>query len=72
MNKPDLPNLTEAILIDLWIAWGKTIKLERFGQFVWNRCHFNRETWPELFYEKEGVEAYRMLSDYLESIKDVV
>lgn len=58
-------------LNELWREWASSYGHgERFGQYTWNRMSemFDRESWPELFYEPNAARAYAMAYNRLDAI----
>lgn len=54
-------NLDIQVLAHEMTVWRKDPGQLRFGQRIWNLYGMPGQAWPELFYEKNEMEAYSLL-----------
>jgi len=48
-----------------WEEWEVGNKIQRFGQFVYNKFCKSGEPWPELFYERSHTKAFEIAAAQL-------
>lgn len=59
-------HLTVSDLHSYWLQWQQSNKIERFGQFLFNRTVHDGEPWPDLFYCRDPEIAYSMAMEHIQ------